>query len=32
MHVELVAVYMPAGSIATFSEACTSNEESDDAD
>ncbi len=31
MHVELVALYMPAGSIARFSKVCMSNEESGDA-
>jgi hypothetical protein len=31
MHVELVAVYMPAGSIARFSKVCMSDEESGDA-
>jgi hypothetical protein len=32
MDLELMAVYMPAGSIAGFSKACMSDEESDDAD
>lgn len=32
MALELIAVYMPAGSIAGFSRACASDEEGDDAD
>jgi len=32
MHLELMAVYMPAGSIAAFAKTCVSDEESDDVD
>jgi hypothetical protein len=32
MALELIAVYMPAGSIAGFSKVCANDEESDDAD